>query len=77
VWHPFWQSLTDAERDAYLVHWQATADWRDALAFYVTPDSPEFDATADARESSEMLARLRKSRPSRQTLWQRLFGPKS
>jgi hypothetical protein len=72
AWRPFWQELSDAERAAYLLHWQASTDWRDALAFYLT--SNDTDAAADARESEEMLARRRQGAPARRGLWQRLFG---
>ena len=32
IWWPFWQTLSDDEKGAYLDRHQASADWREAIA---------------------------------------------
>lgn len=72
-WRPFWASLSPQERQAYLDHWQATAEWRDALEFFFT-EPEDFDREEDARESEAYLQQLRSDNPPKKTLWQRLTG---
>lgn len=48
-WRPFWSSLDSGQREQYLDHWNASSEWREAIAFHSNDDSG-FDAEADVRE---------------------------
>jgi hypothetical protein len=72
-WRPFWSSLDPEDRAGYLDYWDATPDWRVAIAFVFERD-PNFDAESDAAESREHLESLRaKQNVSSTSLFGRLF----
>ncbi|MFP3756719.1 hypothetical protein D3C87_1712260 [compost metagenome] len=70
-WRPFWTSLTPIQRDLYLDGWQASPEWREAIAF-VFESFSELDVDQDAKESEEYL-RANSSHPKRCSLLNRLF----
>jgi len=76
-WRPFWNSLDDGQRTLYLDHWQASAEWREALAFHFE-EEPGFDAEADVRESEDHQRRRTEeaTRDRRKSWWARLFPPR-
>ena len=71
-WRPFWSNLTEAQRAAWLDHWQADEDWRRAITFYFEPAS-EFDAEADLREAEEWRKR-EQAAAQKPSFWSWLFG---
>jgi hypothetical protein len=77
IWRPFWARLTAEQRERYLQHWNAGAEWREAMTLF-EPD-PTFDLEADVRESEEYLARMREqqqaesARSSHRQWWKRIF----
>jgi hypothetical protein len=72
-WRPFWASLSPLERHAYLDHWDATEEWRDALEFFFSKP-PEFDSEADAHESAAYLRQQGSVGKRKRSLWKRLTG---
>jgi hypothetical protein len=63
--------LSEAEQAAYLQHWRATEEWREAIQFFF--ESHEIDLAADAAESEENLAAFRHG-PHRRSFLRRLFS---
>lgn len=70
VWQPFWISLDADAKAAYLAHWNASQEWRDALALF---EWEPFDIDEDAKESEEYLAKVRELRP-KPSWWRRILG---
>jgi hypothetical protein len=74
VWRPFWSSLSEAERSAYLDRWNASGAWRAAMSdFDVDCD---FDPEEEARESEAYLADMRREQEEswrKLPLWKRWF----
>lgn len=70
---PFWMQLSDDERHSFMLHWQASAEWREALPV-IFDDDPEFDADADYEESQRFLAQRRVAEATKpKGFWARLF----
>lgn len=53
-WLPFWKGLTDAEKTAYLDHWQAPPEWRQEIIERFEWDPAEMER--DAAEAEEWAA---------------------
>lgn len=70
VWNPFWSALDADSKAAYLVHWNASQEWRDALDLF---EWEPFNIEEDARESEEYLAKMRALRP-KPSWWRRILG---
>ncbi len=75
VWRPFWNSLNQKERLAYLQHWDASPEWTDAING-VFAELKAFDIDADKNESDVYRSVLRESRASSlmRPWWKRLFN---
>ncbi|WP_241163344.1 hypothetical protein [Ralstonia solanacearum] len=73
VWRPYWASLTATQRAGYLDAWQASPEWRDAIAFVFEAFS-DLDIEQDAKESEEYL-RKQGELPAekKRSLFRRLF----
>jgi len=53
-WRPYWAPLTTIQRDRYLDDWQASPEWREAIAFVFGAFS-DLDIDQDAKESETYL----------------------
>lgn len=73
-WRPFWATLTAEQKVQYLDHWQASPDWRAAIAFHFD-HTWAADAATDAAESSQHQEQLRQTR-AKPSLLARWFGRK-
>jgi hypothetical protein len=79
AWRPFWNGLTDEQKQQYLDHWRASPQWRDAIGFVfgtlyeMAAEGAEDDAAEMARWEARWAER-RRSRPAKRPLWSRLFG---
>ena len=60
-WLPFWQSLSAEAKATYLDRWQASPEWRSAIAEAYDLDVEDMEE--DARESEAYLARWRQANP--------------
>ena len=54
TFRPFWGALTAEAKAAYLDHWDASPEWRAAIAFNY--DHEGFDIEADARDAQAWAA---------------------
>lgn len=52
-WYPFWSSLTPAQKASYLDRWNASAEWRDAIA--ARYDADPIMLADEAREEAATL----------------------
>ncbi len=73
-WRPFWAALTAEQKAQYLDHWNASPDWRAAIAFHFDR-AWESDAEADAAESIQYQQDLKQAR-AKPSLLSRWFGRK-
>jgi len=72
-WRPFWTSLTSTQRSRYLDDWQASSEWRAAIAF-VFESFSEQDIDQDAKESQAYLkTRGETAQKIKRPLLKRLF----
>jgi hypothetical protein len=71
-WRPFWSSLSEIQRLEYLDHWKASTKWRDAIQFFFG-DTAGLDQGTDAAESERYLEEVRRQRPHRRSLIDRIF----
>lgn len=53
TWLPFWQTLSADAKAEYLDRWQASAEWRTAIATRYDADPAELEQ--EAREAAEWL----------------------
>ncbi len=73
VWCPYWASLTAAQRAGYLDAWQASPEWREAIAFVFEAFS-DLDIDQDAKESEEYLRdHGKRQQEKKRSLLRRLF----
>ncbi|MDB0541919.1 hypothetical protein ACYT85_15235 [Ralstonia solanacearum] len=73
VWRPYWASLTATQRAGYLDAWQASPEWRDAIAFVFEAFS-DLDIEQDAKESEEYLQKQGElPAEKKRSLFRRLF----
>jgi len=73
VFRPFWLGLDANARSQYLHHWEASPEWRDALAFAF--EGPlTMDHAADAAESDSHLDEWRQLRWCKRGFLSRLLG---
>ncbi|WP_232556812.1 hypothetical protein [Ralstonia solanacearum] len=54
VWRPYWTSLTPIQRTCYLDAWEASPEWREAIAF-VFETLSDLDLDQDAKASEAYL----------------------
>lgn len=53
VWRPYWTSLTPIQRTCYLDAWEASPEWREAIAFvFETLSDLDIDQHAKASAAS-------------------------
>ncbi|WP_439890557.1 hypothetical protein ACS7SF_15270 [Ralstonia sp. 25C] len=72
-WRPYWALLTPEQKKRYLDDWQASPEWRDAIAF-VFDNFSDLDIELDARESEAYLKAQREhSETKKRSLFARLF----